>query len=117
MAKKKTAGSPTPDAAPERAASAEPRRGRTAAKSAAVPAETPDLANDRSSGMPEAAGQRVTTADSSDADSVTFVSVTMTSPTYEQIAEAAYQRYLSRGGSDGRDFDDWLEAERELKSK
>jgi len=83
----------------------------------AAPAETPDLANDRSSGMPEAAGQRVTTAESSDADSITFVSVTMTSPTYEQIAEAAYQRYLNRGGSDGRDFDDWLEAERELKSK
>jgi len=117
MAKKKTAGSPTSDAGSERATPAAPRRGRTAAKSEAAPAGTPDVANDRSSAMPEAAGQRVTTADSSDADSITFVSVTMTSPTYEQIAEAAYQRYLSRGGSDGRDFDDWLEAERELKSK
>lgn len=38
-------------------------------------------------------------------------------PTYEQIAEAAYLRYLRRGGSDGRDFDDWLEAERELRSR
>lgn len=38
-------------------------------------------------------------------------------PTYEQIAEAAYQRYLSRGGGHGRDFDDWLEAERELRSR
>lgn len=38
-------------------------------------------------------------------------------PTYEQIAEAAYRRYLSRGGSHGRDFDDWLEAERELRSR
>lgn len=36
-------------------------------------------------------------------------------PTHEQIAEAAYQRYLSRGGGHGRDFDDWLEAERELR--
>jgi hypothetical protein len=35
-------------------------------------------------------------------------------PTYDDIARAAYQRYLSRGGSDGRDFDDWIEAEREL---
>jgi len=117
MAKKKTAGSSTPDAAPERAASAAPRRGRTADKSAAAPEETPNVANDRSAAMPEPAGQRVTTAESSDADSVTFVSVTMTGPTYEQIAEAAYQRYLNRGASDGRDFDDWLEAERELKSK
>jgi DUF2934 family protein len=38
-------------------------------------------------------------------------------PSYDEIAEAAYQRYLQRGGADGRDFDDWLEAERELKSR
>ena len=38
-------------------------------------------------------------------------------PTYDEIAEAAYQRYLQRGGIDGRDFDDWLEAERELKAR
>ena len=38
-------------------------------------------------------------------------------PTYDEIAEAAYQRYLQRGSLDGRDFDDWLEAERELKSR
>jgi hypothetical protein len=28
----------------------------------------------------------------------------------------AYQLYLARGGADGRDFDDWLAAERELTS-
>jgi DUF2934 family protein len=38
-------------------------------------------------------------------------------PTYDEIAEAAYQRYLQRGGADGRDFDDWLEAERELRAR
>jgi hypothetical protein len=38
-------------------------------------------------------------------------------PSYDEIAEAAYQRYLQRGGGDGQDFDDWLEAERELKSR
>src|SRR5262245_19777562 len=38
-------------------------------------------------------------------------------PTYDEIAEAAYQRYLQRGSVDGRDFDDWLEAERELKAR
>ena len=38
-------------------------------------------------------------------------------PTYNEIAEAAYQRYLQRGSTDGRDFDDWLEAERELKAR
>jgi hypothetical protein len=38
-------------------------------------------------------------------------------PTFDDIAQAAYQRYLSRGGSDGRDFDDWIEAERELAKR
>jgi hypothetical protein len=39
------------------------------------------------------------------------------SPSYDEIAEAAYQRYLRRGGQHGQDFDDWLEAERELKDR
>lgn len=38
-------------------------------------------------------------------------------PSAEEIAEAAYHRYLSRGGHDGADFDDWVEAERELTSR
>ena len=29
----------------------------------------------------------------------------------------AYQRYLERGGSHGQHFDDWLEAERELRAR
>jgi hypothetical protein len=36
-------------------------------------------------------------------------------PTHAQIAEAAYLRYLNRGAQDGRDFDDWVEAERDLQ--
>jgi len=38
-------------------------------------------------------------------------------PTFDEIAEAAYHRYLKRGGGDGQDFDDWLEAEKELRSR
>ena len=38
-------------------------------------------------------------------------------PGYDEIAEAAYQRYLSRGGQDGGDVDDWVAAERELRSR
>ena len=38
-------------------------------------------------------------------------------PTHAEIAEAAYHRYLSRQGAQGSDFDDWLEAERELRSR
>jgi hypothetical protein len=36
-------------------------------------------------------------------------------PGEEEIRMRAYRRYLERGGADGQDFDDWLEAERELK--
>jgi len=37
-------------------------------------------------------------------------------PTEDDIRLRAYQRYLERGGSHGADFDDWLEAERDLRS-
>lgn len=35
----------------------------------------------------------------------------------DEIRHRAYLRYLERGGNDGGDFDDWLQAERELKNK
>lgn len=38
-------------------------------------------------------------------------------PSEEEIRMRAYRRYLERGGGDGQDFDDWLEAERELKRR
>lgn len=38
-------------------------------------------------------------------------------PTFEEIAEAAYHRYLKRGDSHGTEFEDWLEAERDLRSR
>jgi hypothetical protein len=38
-------------------------------------------------------------------------------PTYNEIAQAAYQRFLTRGGSHGHDMDDWFEAERELRER
>ena len=37
-------------------------------------------------------------------------------PSEEAIRARAYQRYLERGATGGSDFEDWLEAERELKS-
>ena len=38
-------------------------------------------------------------------------------PSEEEIRLRAYHRYLDRGGEHGAHFDDWLEAERELKNK
>jgi hypothetical protein len=37
-------------------------------------------------------------------------------PTEEEIRHRAYLRFLERGASHGEDFNDWLEAERELKN-
>jgi len=38
-------------------------------------------------------------------------------PSEEDIRLRAYQRYLERGGAHGAHFEDWLEAERELKER
>jgi hypothetical protein len=40
--------------------------------------------------------------------------VTQHLPTPEQIRRRAYEIHLSRGGSEGHDLGDWLQAEREL---
>ena len=34
----------------------------------------------------------------------------------DSVARRAYDRYLARGGGDGQDLDDWLNAEREAAS-
>ena len=38
-------------------------------------------------------------------------------PSEEDIRIRAYRRYLERGGGDGLDFEDWFEAEKELKAQ
>jgi DUF2934 family protein len=35
----------------------------------------------------------------------------------DQCAQRAYELYLARGGEDGRDLEDWLTAERELRER
>ena len=38
-------------------------------------------------------------------------------PTEEEIRYSAYLLYIERGGGHGLDFEDWLQAERELKNR
>jgi hypothetical protein len=40
--------------------------------------------------------------------------VTRPYPTHEEVQRRAYEIYLSQGRADGRDLDNWLQAEREL---
>ena len=36
-------------------------------------------------------------------------------PSREEIAQHAYELYLARGGADGSELEDWLQAEHELQ--
>ena len=101
MAKKKTPETNPADAAADTTAA--PRRRR-----AAIPKSTVEAAPQPGNGNGALTLPGVASAPA--------VSLT-DGPSYEQIAEAAYLRYLNRGGGDGRDFDDWLAAEQELKSR
>lgn len=38
-------------------------------------------------------------------------------PSQDQIRSRAYEIYLSRSAAPGNDLDDWLQAERELRSQ
>lgn len=105
MAKKKTADTTPATAAPETKAPAARRR----AASKNTTAETVVEASNDSSGS-HAADSTPTRVSAPDASG-------NSRPTYDQIAEAAYLRYLNRGASDGRDFDDWVAAEQELKTR
>ena len=42
---------------------------------------------------------------------------TTSEPTLDDIRRRAYERYQQRGGNHGEHFDDWLEAEKELRTK
>ena len=88
----------TPSDTPARSRSRGPARAATPQRSAS---------NDAASDMSTSSSSGGAAADDSTAHS----------PSYDEIAEAAYHRYLKRGGGDGQDFDDWVEAERELKSR
>lgn len=53
-------------------------------------------------------------ADLTDASVHIPVAATIDIPTHEEIAERAFALYEQRGAGNGRDLDDWLEAERQL---
>jgi hypothetical protein len=42
---------------------------------------------------------------------------TSSEPSEEAIRQRAYHRYMERGGGQGMEFDDWLNAEKELKAR
>jgi len=95
-------------ASPTRLPSPERRTVRATTRKSATP---PDAAIAESAGSPAGALTADDTRRAVDDNPATHA------PTYDQIAEAAYRRYLERGGGHGRDFDDWLDAERSLRPR
>lgn len=90
MAKRTTSQSQAGDAAQAAAAQPKPRR----SQSASTAGDPADGSESR-----KAAG------------------TVASAPSEDDIRLRAYHRYLQRGGGHGMDFEDWLEAERELKSQ
>ena len=86
-----------------------------------VSGATPSSPSPRRARRPRAAAAAEPSASATDAErpeAVTSESVSMASePSEEDIRLRAYHRYLERGGSQGTDFEDWLEAERELRNR
>jgi len=105
MAKKKIADSTPADAAPEKKAAA-PRRRVAPSKTTAGAADKTNQAS-KGSIEPDSTPTLVSAPDAPISNR----------PTYEQIAEAAYLRYLSRGGSHGADVEDWVASEQDLKTR
>ena len=86
-----------------------PDRRRTVRATTRKPATSPDApVAEQPVGFPSISANEMQTQGDGNATAT---------PTYEQIAEAAYHRYLQRGGHHGNDFDDWLDAERSLRSR
>jgi hypothetical protein len=59
--------------------------------------------------------KRATSKKPNGAADTPVATLTPPEPSEEDIRIRAYHRYLERGASQGRDFDDWLEAEKDLK--
>ncbi len=95
MAKKTTAAK-SKSAKPEAVASAD------------APAPKP-RARAKTAKKDTAGANEIVTAEAFEATAVSIA------PTADDIRVRAYHRYLERGGGHGMDFEDWLEAERELR--
>jgi hypothetical protein len=107
MAKRTTPRSETGDgsAAPSARARSRRPRVRTSPEADTV-GPYPGVERSENDGT---AGQAI--ADTSSTGSVGAV------PSEYEIRERAYHRYLERGDHSGSEFDDWVEAERELRNR
>ena len=95
MAKKTTTPRSKAEPKPETAADATPAKPRSRAKAAKPASDT------------------IVAANPAETTSLSMAS----EPSEDDIRIRAYHRYLERGGGHGMDFEDWLEAKRDLLKK
>jgi hypothetical protein len=112
----------------KRAPSSQPRTRRTRTPGTEAAAQAADTAVASTTELNDAAGATNLTATTDDLVAADTGPNDMSpetdldeqpsssAPSEEDIRTRAYHRYLERGGGHGEDFDDWLEAERELKN-
>ena len=99
-------------------APAQPKPRRQRASTAPSPVEPEAIAADARVNEDENQENNSTGIPSEAGDDAPLESISMGSePSEEDIRMRAYHRYLERGGTHGTDFEDWLEAERELKEQ
>src|SRR5213080_242992 len=92
--------------------SAEVAQALGATETPAAPAESnTQAARGRAKSQRQGSTDRVSRPEALTSESVSMAS----EPSEEEIRMRAYHLYLERGGVPGYDFDDWLEAERELR--
>ena len=77
---------------------------RTSSSSSPTPRKRATAPKKKSNGEIESTG-----------DGVVIAPPEPAAPSDEDIRVRAYHRYLERGGDHGADFDDWVEAEKDLK--
>ena len=98
-----------------------PRRARATKASAPVPPGaplTPESQELRAQADDDSAAATDPGPGPESLDALTSESTSMASePSEHDIRLRAYQRYLERGGGHGMEFDDWVEAERELRTR
>jgi DUF2934 family protein len=96
------------------------RKSRSQAKDPSTPADqSMSTASDAASPSQETAASRESQTGATALDANTEARSTSmgSEPSEEDVRMRAYQRYLDRGGDHGADFDDWVNAERELQRK
>jgi hypothetical protein len=121
MAKRTSSRSEADDTAGATPGTPKPRRARPTkasvpvAPGAPVPSDTEAVRAeaDDTNGVATDPGPRPESLEALTSESTSMAS----EPSEHDIRLRAYQRYLERGGGHGQEFEDWVEAERELRTK